>query len=117
MTKNIDACINLGTGNFPKHFIACELSMSMSFMIVRWSSWRTCTVEWPDLYPVCVGTSADHYQWNLSAGKVSYDPKYKVTQLIEKIYKLEMYMYVMLINYRIEKNFKVGKDVKVVVFR
>lgn len=42
---------------------------------------------------------------------------YKVTQLIEKIYKLEMYMYVMVINFRIEKNFKVGKDVKVVVFR
>lgn len=114
MTKNIDACINLGTGNFPKHFIACELSMSMSFMVVRWTSRRTRTVEWPDLYPVCVRASADHYQWNLSAGKVSYDPKYKVTQLIEKIYKLEMYMYVMLINYRIEKNFKVGKDVKVV---
>lgn len=42
---------------------------------------------------------------------------YKVTQLIEKIYKLEMYMYVMVINYGIEKNFKVGKDVKVVAFR
>lgn len=117
MTKNIDACINLGIGNFPKHFIACELSMSMSFMIVRWTSWRTCTVEWPDLYPVCVRASADHYQWNLSAGKVSYDPKYKVTQLIEKIHELEMYMYVMVINYWIERNFKVGKDVKVVVFR
>lgn len=47
----------------------------------------------------------------------SYIAKYKVTQLIKKIHKLEMYMYVMVINYGIEKNFKVGKDVKVVVFR
>lgn len=72
-------------------------------MIVRWSSRRTCTVEWSNLYPVCVGASADHHQWNLPAGKVSYDAK-QVTLLID-IYQLEIYMYVIQQNYKIERNF------------